>query len=138
VLRRTGRQTVAHPEPVARSGRILLDPAAYDALVDGEPVQLSAREFELLRFFLQHPRRAFTRAQLIAMVWGAQARMDPRSIDVHIRRLRAALTRRNIPVTAIVTVRGVGYRFNADTVDEETSGGATGSGRIGSRKRQRS
>ena len=92
--------------PIVASG-LTIDEASYQAKVDGKPVDLTYQEFELLRFLASHPSRAFTREQLLSEVWGYDYFGGTRTVDVHVRRLRAKLGDQ----TAIGTVRGVGYRF---------------------------
>jgi two-component system phosphate regulon response regulator PhoB len=84
---------------------------SHEVSVDGRALVLTLREFELLRFFVQHADKAFSRAQLLAAVW--PRRMDERSVDVHVRRLRRRLEQVGIASQVVVTVRGVGYRFDA-------------------------
>jgi DNA-binding response OmpR family regulator len=66
---------------------------------------------------VQHPKRVYARAQLIDLVWGARTQIEPRSVDVHIRRLRRRLERNRVPPRLIATVRGVGYRFDAEVLE---------------------
>ncbi len=78
---------------------------------DGEPVQLTAREFDLLHFLARHPRQAFTREQLMDHVWQYAFYTDTSTVTVHIRRLRAKLETDPETPRWIETVWGVGYRF---------------------------
>jgi DNA-binding response OmpR family regulator len=78
-------------------------------VADGAPVELTRREFDLLLFLCQHPRLAFTRSQLLRQVWDYQSMGSERTVDVHIRRLRAKL---GACAEGIVTVRGIGYRLD--------------------------
>lgn len=94
--------------PLASSG-VIIDEASYSAKVHGKPMDLTFKEFELLRFLVQHPGRVFTREQLLSEVWGYDYFGGTRTVDVHIRRLRAKLG----DLEALIgTVRNVGYRFN--------------------------
>lgn len=89
---------------------VRLNLATYEVFVDGQPVEMTYKEFELLKFFLNHKRRVFSRADLLATVWESDYYGGTRTVDVHIRRLRAKLGE---PVgNRILTVRNVGYRFN--------------------------
>lgn len=88
---------------------IVIDEASYSAKVHGRPLDLTYKEFELLRFLAQHPGRVFTRDQLLSEVWGYDYFGGTRTVDVHIRRLRAKLGDLE---GFIGTVRNVGYRFN--------------------------
>lgn len=87
---------------------ILIDEASYSAKLNGRPLDLTYKEFELLRFLAQHPGRVFTREQLLSEVWGYDYFGGTRTVDVHIRRLRAKLGDLE---GLIGTVRNVGYRF---------------------------
>lgn len=90
---------------------VVIDEASYSAKINGRPLDFTFKEFELLRFLAQHPGRVFTREQLLSEVWGYDYFGGTRTVDVHIRRLRAKLG----DLDALIgTVRNVGYRFNAD------------------------
>ena len=86
-----------------------LNLATYQATVGGAPVDLTFMEYELLRFFLTHPTRAWSRAQILSQVWGYDYFGGSRTVDVHVRRLRAKLGEERS--SWIATVRSVGYRF---------------------------
>jgi DNA-binding response OmpR family regulator len=88
---------------------VVIDEASYSAKVHGRPLDLTFKEFELLRFFATHPSRVFTREQLLSEVWGYDYFGGTRTVDVHVRRLRAKLGDLE---SLIGTVRNVGYRFN--------------------------
>ena len=92
-----------------RSGEVVVDDASYTAKVGGRMLDLTFKEFELLKFLAQHPGRVFSRQQLLQEVWGYDYFGGTRTVDVHIRRLRAKLGPEN--ETLIGTVRNVGYRF---------------------------
>jgi DNA-binding response OmpR family regulator len=89
---------------------VVIDDAAYSAKVNGKSMDLTFKEFELLKFLAQHPGRVFTRDQLLSEVWGYDYFGGTRTVDVHIRRLRSKLGDLD---SLIGTVRHVGYRFNA-------------------------
>jgi DNA-binding response OmpR family regulator len=93
--------------PAAPGGGLDIDRQAHRVSVDGRPVELSYREFELLAFLAEHPGRVFSRRQLVSSVWDG-ADVGSRTVDVHVRRLRMKLGRY---AAGIVTVRNVGYRF---------------------------
>ena len=88
---------------------VVIDEASYSAKVHGKPLDLTFKEFELLRFLATHPSRVFTREQLLSEVWGYDYFGGTRTVDVHVRRLRAKLGDLE---SLIGTVRNVGYRFN--------------------------
>ena len=92
-----------------RSGEVVVDDATYTAKLGGRALDLTFKEFELLKFLAQHPGRVFSRQQLLQEVWGYDYFGGTRTVDVHVRRLRAKLGPEN--ETLIGTVRNVGYRF---------------------------
>ena len=89
-------------------GDLRLDPVAHRVERKGEPIRLGPTEYRLLRFFMEHPRRVFSRGQLLDAVWGNDSDIGERTVDVHIRRLRQAIA---LPQAAdpIRTVRSAGY-----------------------------
>jgi phosphate regulon transcriptional regulator PhoB len=88
-----------------------VDFKSYQVTVDGRPVELSSREFKLLQFFIGHPGRVYSREQLLDRVWGDDAFVEPRTVDVHISRLRRAIEPNKETPRYILTVRGIGYKF---------------------------
>ena len=94
---------------VIQRGDLLIHPHTYEVFVDGERVDLTLKEYELLKFLTTHVGRVFTRDILLEQVWGYDYYGGMRTVDVHVRRLRAKLEREGR--TFIETVRGVGYRF---------------------------
>ena len=92
-----------------RSGEVVVDETTYTAKLGGRVLDLTFKEFELLKYLVQHPGRVFTREQLLQEVWGYDYFGGTRTVDVHVRRLRAKLGNDN--ETLIGTVRNVGYRF---------------------------
>jgi phosphate regulon transcriptional regulator PhoB len=97
-------------------GRLRIDFGTYEVFVDGQPKDLALREFELLRFFVQHPMRVYSREQLLDLVWGRDTFVEPRTVDVHVRRLRQQVERDDAKPELILTVRSVGYRFNPEAL----------------------
>lgn len=93
-----------------RGGEIAIDEHSYTAKIKGRSLDLTYKEFELLKYLVQHPGRVFTRSQLLQEVWGYDYFGGTRTVDVHIRRLRAKLGPEHEAL--IGTVRHVGYRFN--------------------------
>jgi DNA-binding response OmpR family regulator len=113
-----GRRTQAAaqlPDEI-RSGGLVVNETTYSARINGRSLDLTFKEFELLKFLAQHPGRVFSRAQLLQEVWGYDYFGGTRTVDVHVRRLRAKLGAENEAL--IGTVRNVGYRF----VPGKTSG----------------
>ena len=102
-----------------RSGDLIVDTNGYTASLHGHPIDLAYKEFELLKYLVQHPGRVFTRAQLLQEVWGYDYYGGTRTVDVHIRRLRAKLGGEYEHL--IGTVRNVGYRFDPPDEDSEES-----------------
>jgi DNA-binding response OmpR family regulator len=92
-----------------RSGELVIDESTYSARIRGHTLDLTFKEFELLKFLAQHPKRVFTRSQLLQEVWGYDYFGGTRTVDVHVRRLRAKLGSENEML--IGTVRNVGYKF---------------------------
>ncbi|KRF35026.1 winged helix-turn-helix transcriptional regulator [Nocardioides sp. Soil805] len=101
---------------VIRTGEVVVDDATYTAKVSGRALDLTYKEFELLKFLAQHPGRVFTRQQLLQEVWGYDYFGGTRTVDVHVRRLRAKLGPENEHL--IGTVRNVGYRFVLPSKDK--------------------
>ena len=96
-------------DEVIRSGDLVIDEATYSARLRGHSLDLTFKEFELLKYLAQHPGRVFTRAQLLQEVWGYDYFGGTRTVDVHVRRLRAKLGTEHEAL--IGTVRNVGYKF---------------------------
>ena len=96
-------------EPEIRHGELLIDEGSYTATVRGRVLDLTYKEFELLKYLSQHPGRVFTRQQLLQEVWGYDYFGGTRTVDVHVRRLRAKLGPEHEAL--IGTVRNVGYRL---------------------------
>ena len=91
--------------------RVIIDESSYTAKIKGRVLDLTFKEFELLKYLAQHPGRVFSRSQLLQEIWGYDYFGGTRTVDVHIRRLRSKL---GPEFEAIIgTVRNVGYRFNA-------------------------
>ncbi|MGA1078618.1 MAG: winged helix-turn-helix domain-containing protein, partial [Nitriliruptoraceae bacterium] len=96
--------------PVEANG-VRIDRARHEVLVDGAPVELPPKEFDLLATLVEHAGRVMTRNQLIDEVWGSDYFGDTKTLDVHIRRLRGRVEVDPREPVRIQTVRGVGYRF---------------------------
>lgn len=104
-----GRMNTEPASTRVQTSGISIDEASYSAKVHGKPLDLTYKEFQLLHFFATHPSRVFTREQLLSEVWGYDYFGGTRTVDVHVRRLRAKLGDLE---QLIGTVRNVGYRFN--------------------------
>lgn len=99
-------------ERIVRAGNLIIDTQAYSAHLSGTALNLTFKEFELLKFMAQHPGRVFSRAQLLSEVWGYDSYYGgTRTVDVHVRRLRSKLGTEYEQM--ISTVRNVGYSFNS-------------------------
>jgi two-component system alkaline phosphatase synthesis response regulator PhoP len=112
VLRRAQGPDLARPHQLYEHGRLRIDFDTYQVFLEGREIRLSLREFELLAFLARHPNRVFERSQLLDLVWGRETYVEPRTVDVHIRRLRTRVERDDARPQLIQTVRGVGYKFN--------------------------
>jgi DNA-binding response OmpR family regulator len=117
VLRRTqgpdrdGEQSEGAPALMTYGG-LTIDTAARITRVDGAEVTLTTKEFDLLVFLANHPRRVYSREQLLAQVWGETQYIDSSTVTVHVRRLREKLERDPAAPRYVQTVWGVGYRFS--------------------------
>lgn len=118
VLRRTSGPTLDRQYQTYARGRLRIDYDTYEVILDGKPAALGLREFELLKFFVQSPNRVFSRTQILDLVWGHNVYVESRTVDVHIRRLRQRIEQDDANPTLILTVRGVGYKFNPDALEE--------------------
>ncbi len=107
VLRRVAPQLADEPVTI---GTLSLDPSTHRVQADGQNLRLGPTEFRLLHFFMVHPERVFSRTQLLDNIWGDHVFIEERTVDVHIRRLRKALSPTGHD-QHIETVRGAGYRF---------------------------
>ena len=110
-----GRMTQEQASTRVSTSGITIDESSYAAKVHGKPLDLTYKEFQLLHFFATHPSRVFTREQLLSEVWGYDYFGGTRTVDVHVRRLRAKLGDLE---QLIGTVRNVGYRFNVYEDDQ--------------------
>jgi len=112
VLRRAESSEASAAGNVFEHGRLRIDFDRHEAWLDGKPLDLSLREFQLLRFFVRNPNRVYDRLTILDLVWGNDTYVEPRTVDVHVRRLRLLVERDPSNPELIQTVRGVGYRFN--------------------------
>ncbi len=100
-------------EPNPHSGPFELDRGAHRVFLNGKELELTSTEFKLLEFFLMHPGKAYSRDSLLNEVWGEQHFVTPRTVDVHVRRLREQIENTPEEPKYLVTVRGFGYRFES-------------------------
>lgn len=113
VLRRSAKDSQSEKgrEETLKIGGLRLDFSSYQAWLHDEPIALTPKEYELLKLLVTNPGRAFTRDELLERIWGYEYYGDTRTVDVHIRHLRAKLKDDENISKAIETVRGIGYRF---------------------------
>lgn len=109
--RRRGEVQGAVVGEVLRAGDLTIDLAGHIARKGGETIDLKPREFDLLALLVANPGRAYSRGQILDAVWGANHFGDERTVDVHVRWLRMKIEEKPSAPTRIVTVRGLGYRF---------------------------
>jgi two-component system, OmpR family, phosphate regulon response regulator PhoB len=109
VLRRT---LPASEGGTIEAGGLAMDTLSHRVTANGESVALGPTEYRLLKFFMEHPERVYTRGQLLDRIWGGAVYIEERTVDVHVRRLRKALEPSGLD-TLVQTVRGSGYRFSS-------------------------
>jgi two-component system phosphate regulon response regulator PhoB len=110
------RRTASASEDVLQAGNIEIRPESHRVFCAGEEIQLGPTEYRLLKYLISHPDRVFSRAQLLDYVWGQNVYVEERTVDVHIQRLRKAVSGCGADAY-IQTVRGAGYRFCATAVE---------------------
>jgi len=108
------RATVTEPSEPIKVGEMLFDPESHRVSICDEPVDIGPTEYRMLQFFLTHQERVYSRDQILDHVWGANVYLDERTVDVHIRRLRKAISVAGHE-KYVQTVRGAGYRFSTRT-----------------------
>jgi len=111
VLRRQSAEAVEHAGATLSAGPVRMDVERHVVTVDGSAVQLPLKEFELLELLLRNAGRVLTRGQLIDRVWGADYVGDTKTLDVHVKRLRSKIEPEPSTPRYLVTVRGLGYKF---------------------------
>jgi two-component system alkaline phosphatase synthesis response regulator PhoP len=105
---RSGEEPANHP---VRAGDLQIDRQRFEVKMKGRLVELTRKEFDLLSALVRSPGRVFGREELLDLVWGQDGFVEPRTVDVHVARLRAKFIAARAPEPGIETVRGVGYRF---------------------------
>src|SRR5438034_340468 len=108
---RRARPGDAEKKPHVQIGELEIDRYRFEVRMKGHPVDLTPKEFELLAILAGAPGRVFGREELLDAVWGRDGFVEPRTVDVHVARLRAKFTAAKLPAPGVETVRGVGYRF---------------------------
>jgi phosphate regulon transcriptional regulator PhoB len=118
ILRRANLAASSDSLPAYDKGGLKIDFTTYEVSARGSNVKLTLKEFELLRFLVQNPNRVLSRDQLLDRVWGGETFVTPRTVDVHIRRLRKAIEKDDSHPKWILTLRGVGYKFDEKALDQ--------------------
>jgi len=111
VVRRARLSRATAEGPRLREGELAIDRERFEVRMSGRPVELTRKEFDLLATLVAAPGRVFGRDKLLDLVWGRDGFVEPRTVDVHLARLRAKFIAARVSPPAIETVRGVGYRF---------------------------
>jgi len=111
------RKDPADADQAIEVDQLHYDPVSHHATIEGKPIAMGPTEFRLLGFFLTHQERVYSRGQILDHVWGSNTYVDERTVDVHIKRLRNALSLAD-QARFIQTVRGAGYRFSQKLVGE--------------------
>ena len=114
VLRRTPGSVQGHIDKPIRIGGVTIDPARHEVIIRSKVVSVTPKEFDLLQFLASNPGIAFTRQALLDRVWGADAFVGEKTIDVHVRWLREKIETDPAVPERILTVRGIGYKFSAE------------------------
>jgi DNA-binding response OmpR family regulator len=118
ILRRANGAGRTEILPAYQKGGLKIDFATYEVSVRGKPIKLTLKEFELLKFLVENPSRVLNRDQLLDRVWGGETFVTPRTVDVHIRRLRKAIEKDDSHPKWILTLRGVGYKFDEKALEQ--------------------
>jgi two-component system, OmpR family, response regulator RegX3 len=114
VLRRGGEEEEAvEDDQVLEGGRVCMDVERHTVTVGGDPVPMPLKEFDLLEYLMRNAGRVLTRGQLIDRIWGADYVGDTKTLDVHVKRLRTKIEEEPSRPRQLVTVRGLGYKFEA-------------------------
>lgn len=111
VLRRTQSKTETLIQGIVQTGNLDINPQTREVLANGSEIVLTAKEFDLLYHLATHPRHVFSRDQLLESIWGLRDFIDPSTVTVHIRRLREKIEKDPTSPVHLVTVWGVGYKF---------------------------
>ena len=118
VARRGKNADAADRKHHLKAGDLEIDRHRFEVTLKGQRVELTPKEFELLAALVGTPGRVFGREELLDLVWGEDGFVEPRTVDVHVARLRAKFTAARLPVPGVETVRGVGYRFREPAAEQ--------------------
>ena len=118
ILRRAEAASANDVPTTYEKGPLRIDFATYEVFARGKTIKLTLKEFELLRFLARNPNRVLSRNQLLDRVWGGETFVTPRTVDVHIRRLRQAIEKDDRHPRWILTLRGVGYKFDEKALEQ--------------------
>jgi len=114
VLRRSSGEKASEAERPVETGSLKLDPLSRTVLLKGVGIELTAKEFDMLYLFARHPHQVFSRDHLLERVWGTSEYIDPSTVTVHVRRIREKIESDPANPSVLVTVWGVGYKFEPD------------------------
>ena len=117
ILRRVNFAAQAEQLSTYDKGGLKIDFATYEVFARGKSIKLTLKEFDLLKFLVENPNRVLNRDQLLDRVWGGDTFVTPRTVDVHIRRLRKAIEKDDSHPKWILTLRGVGYKFDEKALE---------------------
>jgi phosphate regulon transcriptional regulator PhoB len=117
ILRRSDPRPSFPEKELYKNGPLTINFATYEVAIRDKKVRVTLKEFELLRFLVQNPNRVLSRDQLLDRVWGGETFVTSRTVDVHIRRLRKVVEKNDRKPKWILTVRGVGYKFDEQAVE---------------------
>jgi DNA-binding response OmpR family regulator len=115
VVRRGRHDSILEKKSHLKAGDLEIDRQRFEVRMKGKVVEVTPKEFELLATLVGTPGRVFGRGELLDLVWGRDGFVEPRTVDVHLARLRAKFLAAKVPVPAIDTVRGVGYRLKDES-----------------------
>ena len=135
ILRRTGRDDVRGADAPLLAGRLALNALTHEVRLGDRTIELTAKEFDLLRLLMSHPNQVFTRDFLLEHIWGYEYFGSTRTVDMHISRLREKIEDDPETPTFIVTIRGVGYKLKRDTAGGANAPEVLREGREGGRDR---
>ena len=111
VLRRSGGEKAAESERPVEAGPLKIDPLARTVVMNGAGIELTAREFDMLYLLARHPHQVFSRDHLLERIWGTSEYIDPGTVTVHVRRIREKIEADPANPAMLLTVWGVGYKF---------------------------